>query len=286
MARPNFEQTVPAKLLDVHEDGCGIKADQELAAGTLVRLTGDLKATGKDVLLDGKVVHSRPGKGKFFVIGVEYCRPAAQKPGASSQRPAEPARERMPEDKPDYYEILQLSSNADAETVQRVYRILAQRYHPDNTSTGNSEMFRRVLDAYQVLSDPERRAAYDVDYRMAKKLQWRIFDQPTASLGVEGERAKRKGVLSLLYTKRRNTPEQPALGLIEMEDLLGVPRDHMEFTLWFLKEAGLILRTDSSKYAITYKGVEHAEQDGSWQSPSERLIESHDAIERREAAAR
>src|SRR5580704_4322247 len=58
----------------------------------------------------------------------------------------------------DYYEIMQLSPNADTETIHRVYRLLAQRYHPDNAGTGNSELFVQLTDAFQTLSDPERRA--------------------------------------------------------------------------------------------------------------------------------
>ncbi|MGK2960923.1 MAG: DnaJ domain-containing protein, partial [Gemmatimonadaceae bacterium] len=41
----------------------------------------------------------------------------------------------------DYYEILQVSPRADTETIARVFRHLANRYHPDNKDSGNSEMF-------------------------------------------------------------------------------------------------------------------------------------------------
>ena len=42
----------------------------------------------------------------------------------------------------DYYEFLQISPNADAETIHRVYRFLAARLHPDNNETGHEENFR------------------------------------------------------------------------------------------------------------------------------------------------
>src|SRR5262252_8015594 len=61
---------------------------------------------------------------------------------------------------PDHYEALQLSPNADSETVDRVYRILAKRYHPDNQETGHAAKFGTIADAHRVLSDPEQRAAY------------------------------------------------------------------------------------------------------------------------------
>jgi hypothetical protein len=65
----------------------------------------------------------------------------------------------------DCYEVMQLSPNADAETISRVYRLLAARYHPDNRATGNSEKFLRLAEAYRILSDPEKRARYDAGQR-------------------------------------------------------------------------------------------------------------------------
>ena len=74
----------------------------------------------------------------------------------------------MPQDSfDDYYEVLQVSPNAQPETVQRVYRLLAQLYHPDNKDTGNKETFEHVLQAYRVSTIPEKRAAYDVEHRVA-----------------------------------------------------------------------------------------------------------------------
>lgn len=168
-------------------------------------------------------------------------------------------RSMQPSALPDYYELLQLSPTAELDTVHRVYRILAQRYHPDNSETGDVEMFRAVTEAYQVLSDPERRAAYDVQHREHRRLSWRIFDQSNSTQGVEAERRKRQGVLSLLYRKRIMQPDQPSMTLKEFEDLLGVPREHLEFTLWYLKESQHVQRTDNGRHFITLKGVDAAE---------------------------
>jgi len=64
----------------------------------------------------------------------------------------------------DYYEFLQISRHADEETIHRVYRFLAARYHPDNATTGNTEMFEQLKTAYDVLSDPDRRSEYDAGF--------------------------------------------------------------------------------------------------------------------------
>ena len=76
---------------------------------------------------------------------------------------------------PDYYEILQISPNAEPDTVHRVYRLLAQRFHPDNTETGSDARFRVLAEAYHVLSDPEQRARYDVVYQGIKQQRWRLI---------------------------------------------------------------------------------------------------------------
>ncbi len=164
------------------------------------------------------------------------------------------------EDFVDFYETLQISPNADSDTLHRVYRILAQRYHPDNQDTGNAEEFRQITQAYATLGDPTLRAAYDVKHKNARRLSWKIFDQANAAQGVEAERRKREGVLAVLYRKRVCQPEAPTMSLKELEDLLGIPKEHLEFTLWYLKEGHFAARADNGRITITMKGVELAEE--------------------------
>jgi curved DNA-binding protein CbpA len=157
----------------------------------------------------------------------------------------------------DYYEILQISPNADQETVHRVYRVQAQRFHPDNKETGDAATFRLISDAYQALSNPEKRADYDVQHRnsihQAKRDQ---FDESTSTSTLADEHRKRHEILTILYKKRLACPDQPAMGLRELLDLLGMSREQLEFSLWYLKEGGYLLRTDSARHSITLKGVE------------------------------
>ena len=65
--------------------------------------------------------------------------------------------------KKDYYEVLGIGRNADEATIKKAYRRLAKKYHPD-TNAGNpvaNEKFKEVTEAYEVLSDKEKRKLYD-----------------------------------------------------------------------------------------------------------------------------
>ena len=59
----------------------------------------------------------------------------------------------------DYYKILNVSKNATNDEIKRQYKKLALKHHPDRG--GDSEMFKKVSEAYQILSDPEKKSEYD-----------------------------------------------------------------------------------------------------------------------------
>lgn len=171
----------------------------------------------------------------------------------------------------DLYEDLQLSPNASSETVERVYRLLAKRYHPDNQDTGNAQKFSEVHAAYELLMDAERRAAYDVTYGQFRADTWRVFDQRSADDDRENDRQIFQGILSLLYAARRQDPHHGGLGSVSLEKTLGCPREHLEFPLWYLKARGWIERLDTGQYAITVDGIDKVTT-GDFEMRADRLL--------------
>ena len=102
----------------------------------------------------------------------------------------------------DYYEVLQISPNADQETIERMYRFLAKRYHPDNKTNGNDEKFKLLLEAYRTLCDPEKRVAYDVDQKVNKHIGTDLVDQDPKYGAFGTDKQIRQSVLSLLIKQK------------------------------------------------------------------------------------
>jgi curved DNA-binding protein CbpA len=162
----------------------------------------------------------------------------------------------------DYYEYLQISPNADLDTIERVYRLLAKKYHTDNKATGNLEKFEIITRAYKTLSNPEKRAAYDANYEEAKNHQWKAISKESSSEGFDTDGQIRRTILSILYIRRRENPSNSGVGAWQLENLMGWPEKTLEFHTWYLKEKSWIERTDTGGFAITANGVDEIEKDG------------------------
>ena len=172
----------------------------------------------------------------------------------------------------DYYEALQISPNAEPEMIHRVYRLLAQRFHPDNKESGSATRFRLISEAYEVLSVPEKRARYDVAYQQRQQDRWRLVAKGAdAENDFVSEQALRLTVLEVLYTQRRMDASVPGIFATDLEKMTGRPREHLEFTLWYLVQKKMITRGDSSLLVITADGVEYLEENYQADIQSRRL---------------
>lgn len=157
----------------------------------------------------------------------------------------------------DHYETLEISPNANAETIERIFRHLAQRYHPDNQSTGDPYRFSEVVHAHDVLRDPIRRAQYDIDHKKHTDARWKIAEEASDSKTVDRDIDIQEKLLSILYVKRRRNMANPGVGNLDLEYLSGCPKEHIDFHLWYLKEKGWIGRMENGLLTITVLGVDH-----------------------------
>ncbi len=161
----------------------------------------------------------------------------------------------------DYYDLLQLSPNADEDTVDRIFRHLAKKCHPDNTDAPDPVRFRQLVEAHDVLSNPETRAQYDAQYQEYWNRKWKLASEASQGTAFEDDRETRQKLLSLLYVQRRRDLRAPGLGEYEMSRLLRTPVELVEFHLWYLREKGLVQRLETGQLAISAQGVDEIERE-------------------------
>jgi len=157
----------------------------------------------------------------------------------------------------DYYELLEISPNANAETIERIFRYFAQRYHPDNPQTGDRSRFDAVVEAHNTLRDPVRRAQYDINHQNQSRARSKLVDEVSGTKVWQDIDLQNK-LLSLLYVKCRQSVSDPGVGYLDLERLTHCPAEHLEFHLWYLKEKGWVRRTENGMVAITADGVDRA----------------------------
>jgi len=158
----------------------------------------------------------------------------------------------------DYYETLEISPNANSGTIERMFRYLAQSYHPDNQDTGDRPRFDAIMDAYNTLKDPGKRAQYDVQHKKHSGFRWKLAEEASDNKGIERDVDIQNKLLSILYVRRRQNMSEPGLAPFALERLLGCPAEHLEFHLWYLKEKGWIRATENGMFAITADGADRA----------------------------
>jgi len=160
----------------------------------------------------------------------------------------------------DYYELLQLSSSADTDTIERVFRHLAKKLHPDNKKSGDTDRFRLIAEAHRTLSNTEIRAGYDVTYQDYWNRKWKLASEASNGTAFGDDRETRESLLSLLYVQRRRDTRHPGLSDYDMARLLGKPFELVEFHVWYLKAKGWVERLDTGQLAISAVGVDQVEK--------------------------
>jgi hypothetical protein len=79
-------------------------------------------------------------------------------------------------------------------------------------------------------------------------------------VGIDVEVNRRLGMLCLLYNCRKTSPDHASLSLLDFEAKMALPREYLEFTVWYLREKDFVQRDErTSNFSITSEGVDFVE---------------------------
>jgi len=247
-------QSVRARARDASATGIRVETTVAIAPATKVSL--DIPRHGSPI--EATVRYCVP-EAAIFRVGLQFS--------AGSHQQAEAVGAEI-----NYYEVLQLSSNAEPETIHRVYRIMAARFHPDNPDGGDRERFLLLTEAYRVLSDPEKRARYDLLRRSEPRRPMALFQTKAFIDDKQGEINRRLGVLCLLYAQRRRDPDRPTITLMDLEEVMSIPREYLQFTLWYLRQKQYVEMNSGADFSLTAAGVDFIEEHTPAQDILHRLL--------------
>jgi curved DNA-binding protein CbpA len=175
----------------------------------------------------------------------------------------------------DYYDLMQISPNADLDTIQHVFRHLAKKWHPDYRK-GDPEQFQLLVEAHKTLTNTERRASYDLRYQRFWENKWNLAAEASDGRSIVDDSEVRAGLLSLYYVQRRSKMNDPGLGEMEVARLMRIPVHLIEFHIWYLKEKGWIQRLENGQFALTARGVDEVEK-SRLRLNSDRLLAAHNS---------
>ena len=159
----------------------------------------------------------------------------------------------------DHYEVLAIDPKSGPDAIGMAYSKLAQKYHPSNLSSGDKDKFDAVNLAYEVLSDLQLRREFDKLKGVSDE------DGPPTFSGagffdlLGRDNGLRAALLSVLYERRRRKPFTPSLSMRHLEGILEASEIELNFTLWYLKQGGMVESDDKSSLQITMNGINFLE---------------------------
>jgi len=260
-----------AKLVDVSDYGVGFESTAPVEVGSRVAISSQFfSSSAMASRREARVVHCALRAGNIYRSGACFDREKAFGAGANLEGTVARAGTGP---LADYYEVLQISAHADPEMIQRAYTVLRERHAAAPEESRNAQALRLIEAAHGVLSDPERRAAYDVQHQK-RAPHWHSSLKSGQAGAAEEEKRTRHDILAALYAVLKAQTGQDGLTIKELEDLLLCPREHLEFHLWYLSGKAQVALTGHSRFVITPKGVDIVEEEPPRATPALALVES------------
>jgi len=159
----------------------------------------------------------------------------------------------------DHYQVLGVEFRADSETIQRAYKRLAEKFHPDNIESGDYDIFESINLAFEVLSDPFLRKEFDKVKGIGEEDQGPQFAGAEFFESFGRAESLRTAMLCILCDRRRTNTLKPGLLLRHVEKMLRCNEQELQFALWYLKFKSLVTVDDKSNLTITVHGVDYIE---------------------------
>jgi DnaJ domain len=158
----------------------------------------------------------------------------------------------------DHYAVLGVDPKAKNEVIQQAYTELAAKYNPRKGGPeADNEKFEAVGLAFEVLLDPAARASFDsLRPGAAQDDAPQFSGMPFFSSGA-GEVTRRRVVLCVMYDRTRHKPIRPGLSMRQLELMVTLTTEELQFVVWYLKARGYAAMDDKSNLQITVDGMEY-----------------------------
>ncbi len=157
----------------------------------------------------------------------------------------------------DHYVVLRVDPKAPKDVIQRAYSTLVAKCNPRGGSAPDAEMFESVNLAYEVLLDPALRASFDSLRPSSGQDDAPQFSGPSFFESGQGEWARRRAVLCVMYDRSRHKPIRPGLSMRHLEGMLNLTTEQLQFAIWYLKARGYAQSDDKSNVQITVEGMDY-----------------------------
>lgn len=223
------------KMTDCSPTGAAVDSPQSLSVLSNVIL----RAPGIRLVALAQIRYCA-WRGTQYRLGIQFVERAAMEPDRGAE--------------PDYHELLRAGMDGDLDHsgLDRLYRSLAARYHPDKGDSGNSETFLRIAQAYQILSASQ----VQVESGLTKPAQGFAWQERLRNL-----KDKKAAILGLLCDRRISDYRNATVSESELESLTGLTSNEVGFILWYLREKGAVtLIGHSSDHAISAAGIDILER--------------------------
>ncbi len=159
----------------------------------------------------------------------------------------------------DHYAILGVDPSAEKSVIERAYARMVEKYGAENIDTRDDEKLALINAAYETLSNPDLRKAFDAVKGVSRDHGRPMFPGLDFFDVLGREIGLRTALLCILYDRRRTSSSRPALSMRHIEAMLEAPLEALTFALWYAKQRGYVANDDKSNMQITVEGIDYLE---------------------------